>query len=49
VLIDIIEPSMAEPNFAADVTKKKSTVTGPNTTFNISENGILIQQIHVTI
>jgi hypothetical protein len=46
VLIDIIGTfNGGTTNFAADVTlRRKATVTGPNTTFNISENGILIQQ-----
>jgi hypothetical protein len=50
-LIDIIGTfNGGTANFAADVTlRRKAAVTGPNTTFNISENGILIQQIHVTI
>jgi hypothetical protein len=45
-----LEPSMAERLICCRCNlKKKAAVTGPNTTFNISENGILIQQIHVTI
>jgi hypothetical protein len=49
VLIDIIGTfNGGTANFAADVTLRRKA-TGPNTTFNISENGILIQQIHVTI